>query len=231
MKKGLIFDWNSKTKWRRKNYDLHNILGFYSSVLAFLIAYTGLIMAFGWIAFLTYKALGGEKSPLFIIPENVSEYAELVETDEKPINQLVPKLIAEYPNYHELELHYPDTDTSSILVELSTKEGVYYDTDYLFYDQYTLEEIETPSLYGKVSQAGFAEKVIRMYYDTHVGSIGGFPGKVIAFFISLISASLPVTGFLFWWGRKFKSSPSKKNSATKRQNKRDVKDAELVELV
>ncbi|WP_421773764.1 PepSY-associated TM helix domain-containing protein [Gracilimonas sp.] len=204
-KRSITFNWKEKTKWKKKNYDLHNILGFYSSSLAFLIAYTGLIMAFGWVAFLTYKALGGDKSPQFITPDNVSEVVEMVDDGEKPINKIVPMLRTKYPNYDTIELHYPENDTSSILVEMSTKEGVYYDTEYLFYDQYTMEELETTSIYGKTENAGFADRVMRMYYDIHVGAIGGLPGKIIAFFISLLTASLPVTGFLFWYGRSFKS--------------------------
>lgn len=205
LKRRVTFNWKDKTKWKKKNYDLHNIFGFYSSILAFLIAYTGLIMAFGWVAFITYKALGGDKSPEFVIPDNVSIVTQVVDGKEKPINRVVPMLQEKYPDYDTIELHYPENDTSSILVELSTKEGVYYDTEYLFYDQYTMEEVETPSFYGKTKNAGFADRVMRMYYDIHVGSIGGLPGKIIAFFISLITASLPVTGFLFWWGRNFRS--------------------------
>jgi uncharacterized iron-regulated membrane protein len=43
-----------------------------------------------------------------------------------------------------------------------------------------------------------------MNYDIHVGAILGLSGKVLAFFASLIAASLPVTGFLLWRGRKKK---------------------------
>jgi uncharacterized iron-regulated membrane protein len=44
-----------------------------------------------------------------------------------------------------------------------------------------------------------------MNYDIHVGAIGGLPGKIVAFIISLICASLPVTGFYVWWGKRKKS--------------------------
>jgi len=43
-----------------------------------------------------------------------------------------------------------------------------------------------------------------MNYDIHVGAIAGLTGKVIAFIASLVCASLPVTGFLIWWGKKYK---------------------------
>ncbi|MEM0941440.1 MAG: PepSY-associated TM helix domain-containing protein [Bacteroidota bacterium] len=32
------FRWKSDTKWKRKNYDLHNIVGFYSMFLVIFIA-------------------------------------------------------------------------------------------------------------------------------------------------------------------------------------------------
>jgi uncharacterized iron-regulated membrane protein len=43
-----------------------------------------------------------------------------------------------------------------------------------------------------------------MNYDIHTGAIIGLPGKILAFFASLIVASLPITGFYIWWGRKQK---------------------------
>jgi len=43
-------------------------------------------------------------------------------------------------------------------------------------------------------------------YDIHVGAILGLPTKIIAFIVSLICASLPVTGFMIWWGRRKKKT-------------------------
>ena len=43
-----------------------------------------------------------------------------------------------------------------------------------------------------------------MNYDIHVGAILGLPGKIIAFLVALISASLPITGFLIWWNKRKK---------------------------
>ena len=60
------------------------------------------------------------------------------------------------------------------------------------------------SIYGKYVNTNFADNVIRMNYDIHVGSIGGIAGKIIAFIVALISASLPITGFFIWYGRRNK---------------------------
>jgi uncharacterized iron-regulated membrane protein len=46
------------------------------------------------------------------------------------------------------------------------------------------------------------ERLVEMNYDIHVGAIGGLTGKIIAFIASLVCASLPVTGFIIWWGKR-----------------------------
>jgi uncharacterized iron-regulated membrane protein len=51
-----------------------------------------------------------------------------------------------------------------------------------------------------------ADKIMRMNYDVHTGAIGGLPTKILAFFASLIAASLPLTGFTIWYGRKKKKN-------------------------
>lgn len=68
------------------------------------------------------------------------------------------------------------------------------------FDQFTGELLKTTTFDEK--NAG--EKLRAMNYDIHTGTIMGMPGKILAFIASLISASLPVTGFYIWWGRKKK---------------------------
>ena len=46
------------------------------------------------------------------------------------------------------------------------------------------------------------EKIQALNYDLHVGSMGGFPTKIIAFFVSLLIASLPISGTLIWLGKR-----------------------------
>ncbi|AXT62698.1 PepSY domain-containing protein [Aquimarina sp. AD10] len=199
----LKFDWNSKTRWKRKNFDLHTVTGFYVSSLGLLLAFTGCVMAFNWFYFIAYKVSGGDKAPQFIIPNSTQSY--VIESEDEPAyNKLVPLLQQKYTNAVSYELHYPENDTTSILVEVSNSKGLYYNMDYLFFDQNTLQELETTSIYGKYKDAKFADKVIRMNYDIHIGAIGGIVGKIIAFLVSLLCASLPVSGVLLWYGRTYK---------------------------
>ncbi len=203
------FDWNTKTRWKRKNFDVHTITGFYISSFGLILAFTGCVMAFNWFYFIAYVAAGGDKAPQFITPESTVAYVDKTNNDP-PYNQLIPMLYKRYKYAKSYELHYPENDTTSILVEVSNTKGLYYNMDYLFFDQNTLKEIETPSIYGKYEDAKFADKVIRMNYDIHIGAIGGIAGKIIAFLVSFICASLPVSGALLWYGRAYKNRSKSK---------------------
>lgn len=202
LKQRTKFKWKKGTKWKRKNFDLHSIIGFYVFSLALIIAFTGSVMSYNWLKYALYKSVGGEKEARFIIPENNS----VANSNDSiaPMDYLIVKLQKESPNATAYELHYPKTPDESIYVEVSNSEGLYYDADFRFFDQNTLEEIETPSIYGKYKDAKVADKILRMNYDIHIGAIGGIAGKIIAFLVSLLIASLPVTGTLLWYGRTYK---------------------------
>ncbi len=212
LKQRLQFMWKPTTRWKRKNFDLHTIVGFYICSLALVLAFTGSIMSYNWLKYVVYKSTGGDKVAEFIIPENISGEFKQVE-NTIPMDYLIAKLQKELPNAESIELHYPESEASSIYVEISNSEGVYYDSDFRFFDQNTLEEIETPGIYGKYSNAEVGEKILRMNYDIHIGAIGGLAGKIIAFLVSLLTATLPVTGILLWYGRKYKKEKETKVNA------------------
>ncbi|GAA4238718.1 PepSY-associated TM helix domain-containing protein [Postechiella marina] len=201
LKQRIKFDWKQTTRWKRKNFDLHTVIGFYICSLALVLAFTGSVMSYNWLKYVVYISTGGDKAPAFIIPNNTSEPNS---HSTVAIDKLIVKLRKESPNAESFELHYPETDSSSVYIEVSNSNDLFYDSDFRFFDQNTLEEIETPGVYGKYEDAKFPEKILRMNYDIHIGSIGGITGKIIAFIISLLTASLPVTGTLLWFGRKYK---------------------------
>lgn len=202
-KEKYLFKWNNKTRTRRKLLDLHSIFGFYASILLIITAFTGLIMAFEDFREFAHSAAGGERKTSFETPKSNN----ILDSDRKlnqSIDLLYPKLKAEYPNAQNFEIHFPENKKSSIYVEITYDSGVFYSADYRFYDQATLNEVETPSIYGRYSDSNFADTIIRMNYDIHIGSILGISGKILLFFASLISASLPVTGTIMFLKRRTK---------------------------
>ena len=211
LKSSLKISWKSTTRWRRKNYDLHKIVGFYSSILAFVFGFTGSVIALGWFYFIYYTGMGGEKLPMFVIPnsEKIAVESVLDSHIDNPIDNLIPFLEKDDPKAKSFELHFPDNDSTSIYVEVVQTEGLTYNIDYRFFDQNTLEEQFTYGIYGSYKHADFADKAIRMNYDIHIGAIGGLPGKIIAFLASLVTATLPVTGIVMWFGRRKKTKKAR----------------------
>src|SRR6185312_8646673 len=53
-KRSFTIKWNGR--WRRVNYDLHNVLGFYATSIAVILAITGLSIAFEWLNNSIYNA-------------------------------------------------------------------------------------------------------------------------------------------------------------------------------
>ncbi len=201
--------WNAK--WRRVNYDLHHVVGFYVLVFGLVFAITGLVWGFQWFSNALYTATGGSQSTVFHIPDSESKVTDNQDNTVPMVDRLWQKLVAKSSENAMQYMYFPATDSSSYYTYINRKPGTYYQSEYGYYDRYTLEEIQVENLYqGTFEEADFAGKLRRMNYDIHVGAILGLPGKVLAFFASLICASLPVTGFVIWWGRRNKKKGKSK---------------------
>ncbi len=204
-KQRFTIKWSAK--WRRKNYDLHNVLGFYASWVAIILGLTGLIWGFEWFAKSVYGIAGGKGS--IVYEEPISDTAKKINLAQPAIDVVWQKMKANYPNAEVIEVHPPVTDASPIAANANPDASTYWKADYIFYDQYTLEELPAKSIYGRLAKASLADKVLRMNYDVHTGAIIGIAGKILMFFASLIAASLPITGFYIWRGRNKKKKAAK----------------------
>src|SRR3569833_3187233 len=71
-KRSFTIKWGSR--WRRVNYDLHNVLGFYATSIAIILAITGLSISFDWVREGLYKTanLGGNHAAEQVIPKSDS---------------------------------------------------------------------------------------------------------------------------------------------------------------
>jgi uncharacterized iron-regulated membrane protein len=198
--------WNAR--WRRFNYDLHNVPGFYVWTIALILALTGLVWGFQWFAHGMYAITGGEKSLEYVEP--LSDTTRLSESEIPAIDKVYAKMKSIYPKAETIEVHLPESKSSVIGANANPDAGTYWKIDYRYYDQYTFREVSVDHIYGRFPEAKGADKLFRMNYDIHTGAILGLAGKFIAFFASLVCASLPITGMYIWWGRRNKSKNEKK---------------------
>jgi len=191
-------------RWRRKNYDLHNVLGFYMTWVCIFIAITGLVFGFQWFAKSVYwVSSGGEtmvehKHPLSDTTQN-SSFQNIAD-------HLWQEHRKDVLENESIGVYLASLSTDPVEIVVNHRPGTYYNSDFYHYDQYTGKELPVFDAYaGKFKDATVADKIVRMNYDIHVGAIIGLPGKIMAFFASLIASSLPITGFYIWWGRRRKN--------------------------
>ena len=204
IKQRFSFVWKSRTKWKRKNYDLHSVLGFYSAFILLIIALTGLTWAFDWfdnsVQWIANRGAKTEKQkPLH--SHSTRRAAAL------PIDKILFDLVARNPEAYTFSINLPDKPEG--VINASARSGVHvrYTTRRYQFDQFTGALLKTSDF----DQKNPGEKMKALNYDIHVGAILGLPGKILAFLAALVSASLPVTGFYIWYGRRRKKDGDKDN--------------------
>lgn len=202
-----------RVKWgaspKRLNYDLHNVLGFYASWMLVFTVITGLAWSFEGVMKAEYWLFSGgkirPKPPVFISHKN--GHAGSIPA----IDRILTAATAAYPGIEHYQIRLPETDAASYQVMMYLDEGKFTRTDNLYFNQYTGERFKAVN-WGLYEEANNGEKANRMTYDIHTGGIAGLPGRIVMFFTAMIAASLPVTGFLVWWGkRRRKKGPAKFN--------------------
>ncbi|MDY3090360.1 MAG: PepSY-associated TM helix domain-containing protein [Porphyromonas sp.] len=199
----------STIKWGAKRprlfLDLHNVVGIYTLAFALAIAVTGLTWSFDWWANGYYGLLtGGDTLETWVVPKSdVSRATQTVHTDSL-LWQSVQRKYPIVSDGSSLRFDVP-TDEDGVYTVVYNPDGDlrYSRTEYNFYDRYTLQQVAGGGLYGIAQdKLSIGQRIYRMTYDIHSGSIGGWVGRYIAFFVSLALCLLPITGIYLWWRKR-----------------------------
>jgi uncharacterized iron-regulated membrane protein len=218
--------WNSATrdksfkiKWtasfKRVNLDLHNVLGFYSLLFLLAIALSGMVYGIKWYSEgLYWVTSGGASLPEYKRLQSDTLSTANLYTPEQAMDLAWEKVVAKHPKSIGFYYAFPDVSKAGSTIDITVypNAGQFYSSQGYTFDRHTLQPLKRNDVYSQAyAEANVAGKIRKMNYDIHIGSILGFPGKVLAFLATLIGASLPVTGFLIWYGRKFKKKGKKKS--------------------
>ena len=191
IRQSLRIKWEGSFK--RVNYDLHNVLGFYASGILLVISLSGLFFAFKEVKIIASFFAGSKFSEGRII-ESAKPDAIL------PLAQRYNKL------YLEMTQKYPGAESSSFSVrkggELRLRMIYPYrwarNQNTFFFDEANGQLLRA-KLYKEFNGADLVEAT---NYDLHTGRLFGLFGKLVACVASLISASLPITGLIIWLKKK-----------------------------
>ncbi|MDR6405135.1 MULTISPECIES: PepSY domain-containing protein [Chryseobacterium] len=197
------FNWENVKNWKRKNYDLHRILGFYASFIALLLSLSGIYFAFPWVKNAFNFTLSGSvdlpkekeiKSPDSLLTKNNSVF-DLTAQETR-------KLYAGSSSFR-IPLNGKNKkgkELKNIPVIVYGENGKFAIRNQIVFDKYSGKLLSNKPH----QELNNAEKYANANYDIHTGSYFGLVGKIIWFITGLICTSLPITGFLVWLGKKKK---------------------------
>lgn len=192
-------------KFKRQNYDWHNVLGFYSAPVIFMLTLTGFCITFSTLIIpLLFIFSGRNPAGLQQIFGAKSAYHK--NAVQMPLNQVVQRV------NHEL----PDARIGGLAVP-TDKSGVYrFDMISGNLPKQGRREMITVDQYsGKIllnSRKDFPEAgnaYLSWLTPIHYGSFGGLATQILALIGGLIPLTLFITGFIIWWPR-FKKQRQKK---------------------
>jgi uncharacterized iron-regulated membrane protein len=223
---------------KRVNYDLHRALGFYALPLLLIISFTGLFMASditkNFVSFITRSPIPGKEESIMVAkPEGVgvspgtgAGATGAAATGAAAMGAAAPasagtSASAKHPRfsldsaYAYARTHYPGAQET--LVMPATKEApiriamrypytIVRNQNTLYFNPRDGSLVKA-DLYTDYN--GY-DKVARSNYNLHTGKIAplGLFSKILYCLVALIAASLPVTGFCIWMGKKKKSAAS-----------------------
>ena len=190
---------NFSSKWKRLNYDLHQVLGFYAFLVALVIAVTGLVWSFKWWETSIYWLMDG-KRPNMQIEEPKAPNNTMSKAGTASLDLIWSDVVKKHTVHQGVFIN--------LLHEVSQANATIYNkgnTGWSASDTHAYDLRNGKHYFKRLqSDKTLGMKWRNSNYDIHVGKIAGRTGMWIAFVASLICASLPVTGFCIWYGRKFK---------------------------
>ncbi|MEL1241921.1 PepSY-associated TM helix domain-containing protein [Flavobacterium flavipallidum] len=198
LKQRLTIKWNASFK--RVNWDFHSTIGFYSFLFLLIIALTGLTWSFKWFENSLYYLMDGVAKKPSIKVANPPK-SKLLSEETFFYQDIIDETNKIYSYQGNVQLRMPNDTINSILVtKENTERTIPNQSSIAYFDRYTARNIQIKP-YESFTKG---DKLRRLIYPIHTGSIYGLPTKIIAFLVCLFAASAPITGFLIWWGRKRK---------------------------
>ncbi|QHS61205.1 PepSY-associated TM helix domain-containing protein [Chitinophaga agri] len=187
--------WNASFK--RLNWDLHAVFGFYVHIVLFFIAVTGLVWSYKWVNNLLYLAFDGStKQQKIVAPTSLA----VENTGIAYLEKILAKTNERLPYEGKITIRFAETDSLAISAAKENRTRHDNVADFLYFQAGTAELVKE-RLYDNESRGTIARRWI---YPIHTGSFYGVPTKIIALIASLVAFTLPISGFMIWMGRKKK---------------------------
>jgi uncharacterized iron-regulated membrane protein len=209
----MAFNLNLKGKFQAINYSLHNTLGFYFLLPLMLISLTGIWWAVKPVQKVTYAALGQK------MKDKEKVYSTFIEGKNYSPDAALGSVAQKYAGWNEAHINFAKTAKEVIKINLKYPYQTYKKSNTFEFDKYSGEVLKS-ELFRDYQTA---DKIKHANRDLHTGQNYGLLGKFLAFFASFFAATLPLTGFMIWYQRKYKKTVKKERLVSESSNMNNPK--------
>jgi len=199
---GLVLWWPRQTvrvrtggSWKRTNFDLHQVVGFFSSVLIFVIALAGISIAFE-----------RRTDPLVLrlnaAPEvDTSRLQSIPEPGLPPVSpdEALATARAILPGAAATSVALPGGPSGIYRVLMKFPEDrTPAGRSRVYIDQYTGAVLAVENT--RTAQLG--RRILNLKRSLHTGDVFGTPSRIVYGLVSLGIALQAITGVLIWWNAR-----------------------------
>lgn len=181
--------------WKRIVFDSHNVLGFYGTIGMLILALTGPVWTWRWYQDAIVWLLTGRAE---LVGEPVPVASATRSPGVAPFERALVHVRREVPDASRYMIDLPGGKAAVLTVgAVSDRRSLWEE-----YERYYFHPVTGAHL----GDERFEEKNLGMRwrnsnYGIHTGTLFGWPSQVLASVLSLLAASLPVTGLLIWFPR------------------------------
>ncbi|MDR2224354.1 MAG: PepSY domain-containing protein [Flavobacteriaceae bacterium] len=198
-KRSFVFDFS--VKWKRINYDLHNLLGMYSLMLAIIIGFTGVMFTFPKFRTSVENTLNKVDEKKFQVMEPVA-FDSVPQVSTNTLDNAMYYVLDQFSQADMVSVRLSKEIEKPHSVQIRLEKDKTSKFEWIYFDKNTGDiTSKTDHTYTSI---GLGTKVESLNFDLHTGNILGYPTKVLYFIVSLVCTSLPITGFIIWYNKKRK---------------------------
>ncbi len=178
--------------FKRLNHDYHIVLGFYSALFLFVLAFTGLAWSFKWFNNGIYYVTGSSmEKPKPLLSKPIGNSKTTLAYALQQVSSLEKQAV-----FYNISL--PKDSAESISINVLAANAAHESAS----DNYTVDTYSGTILaITKFADKNLGARVRSTFKPVHTASIFGWPSKLIGFLVCLLGTFFPASGIIMWWNR------------------------------
>ena len=198
---GLVLWWprniltvGSASSWKRTNFDLHNVFGFYSSLVMLFITLSGVLIAFEGVTDPLVKRLNDVPDPP--APQSTPVAGGM----RIPVDEAIAIAERALPGAFASNVGIPNGQKAVFrILKKFPEDRTPAGRSRVYIDQFSGKVL----LVENTRTAPLGTRILNLKRSAHTGDIFGAPTQALYFMVSLGIALQAITGALIWWnGRR-----------------------------